>query len=168
MVSISGSQCSKELMLEQHLCIILPIILGDTFTLRGRTHKEGLDLECWATAKNKLLMSPVEQKPAMSASYFRTLDAPPLGAGNKPLSLRMISGRFNNSKKKEMTLTSWCLFIVILLIILLKLLKFICIHQMMVGWDTPHVSPLGLKKKTDQECGHSLSHRWLRNQWNGT
>lgn len=53
MVMISESRCPKKLILEQQLCIIIPITLSDTITLRGCTHKEGLELEFEAKVQNK-------------------------------------------------------------------------------------------------------------------
>lgn len=53
MVMISESRCPKKLILEQQLCIIIPITLSDTITLRGCTHKEGLELEFEAKIQNK-------------------------------------------------------------------------------------------------------------------
>lgn len=71
MVMISVSQCPK-LILEQCLCVIRPVTLSDTITLRGSTHKEGLKPESEAQAKNNhgirpmFLMSPVGQKQAVT------------------------------------------------------------------------------------------------------
>lgn len=53
MVMISVPRRPNELILEQHSCLITPITLSDTITLRGPTHKEGLELEFRAKAKNK-------------------------------------------------------------------------------------------------------------------
>lgn len=80
MVMISVSRHPKKLILEQHLCIIIPITLSDTITLRGCTHKEGLELEFEAKAQNKCgmralsLMSPVAQKQVVTC--FTNLECP--------------------------------------------------------------------------------------------